>query len=160
MSRDDFDPHVAAAAVILIVSIALYLAGIAMTLLKGNVERFKDGFIFSPNWVASAFRFAEPDSWWARQFYDDLQMEKARVRSEFRHRPDEPRLSQGGSSYGVEPEALDEVPAGFLQCTLCQLGGHPAQCRGVSLSLSTSSIATAGVLRDARAKEKRGPAAT
>ena len=108
-----------AAAIILIASIAIYLAGIAITLLKGNTERFKDGFVFSPIWVVSAFRLAEPESWWARHFYDDLQMEQARVRSEFRHRSDEPELEPGGSSYGVKPEDLSELPVGSIHCKLC-----------------------------------------
>jgi hypothetical protein len=110
---------VGSGAIILIVSIAAYLAGIAVTLLKGNTERFKDGFLFSPIWVVSAFRLAEPESWWARHFYDDLQLERAKVRSEFRHRSDEPELEPEGSSYGVKPETFSKLPVGAIHCKLC-----------------------------------------
>jgi hypothetical protein len=53
----------------------------AITLLKGQVLLFVAGaFTLALVWTVASFRLAKPDSWWARHFYDEAKLARARRR--------------------------------------------------------------------------------
>lgn len=59
------------AAVLLVPSVVCWL--------KGKRLWATVGFITAWHWIP-VFRLAKPDSWWARRYYDDRKMYRARLR--------------------------------------------------------------------------------
>jgi hypothetical protein len=52
-----------------------------ITLLKGQVLLFVAGlFTLALVWTVASFRLAQPGSWWARRFYDEAKLARARRR--------------------------------------------------------------------------------
>jgi hypothetical protein len=63
-----------------LVAMLLLIPG-AVTMLKGQTAAFIAGlFTLGLVWTVAAFRLGQPDSWWARRFYDETKMERARRR--------------------------------------------------------------------------------
>ncbi len=66
---------------VLIGMVVLFAAPGVVTLLKRKYLLFAAGIIFpSIVWWVAAFLLADPESWWARRFYDDEKLAKARAR--------------------------------------------------------------------------------
>jgi signal peptidase I len=66
-------------AVEVIATVAYLTAGVT-TLLKRKWASLVVGLIFVPVWVVAASRLAQPNSWWARRFYDGSKLGAARAR--------------------------------------------------------------------------------
>lgn len=67
--------------VVLVLMWAVILGPGAITVSKGHVALFVAGFfLVGLVWLIAAFRLAKPNSPWARRFYDDRQMARARER--------------------------------------------------------------------------------
>jgi hypothetical protein len=65
----------------LILWTALIVAPATITYLKGQYVLFGLGFLLVGTvWYVAAFRLARPSSFWARKFYDDSKMGRARRR--------------------------------------------------------------------------------
>jgi hypothetical protein len=60
---------------------ALVLTPAVVTGLKGQRLLFRAGFAtVGFVWLIAAFRLARPGSWWARRFYDEEKLRRARTR--------------------------------------------------------------------------------
>jgi hypothetical protein len=71
----------AAAAYAVAVYGALLVGPAVVTLLKGNYPAFLLGLLtLGAVWMVAAFRLARPVSWWARRFYGEQKMRRARLR--------------------------------------------------------------------------------
>ena len=64
----------------LVLYLLLLVALGTVTALKGKWGVFALGFLVWPAWVLGAIRLAKPDSWWARRFYDEEKLRRARER--------------------------------------------------------------------------------
>lgn len=74
-------PDVSAAAYVVALFLLLLVIPGAVTLLKGQVLLFVAGvFTLALVWTVASFRLAKPDSWWARRFYDEAKLARARRR--------------------------------------------------------------------------------
>ena len=60
-------------------TIVLGLVPSVICWLKGKRRWAVIGF-FSAWHIVAAFRLAKPESWWARQFYDDVKLKQSRAR--------------------------------------------------------------------------------
>ena len=67
--------------------VAIVLAGLLVSVatgvitgLKGKYGFLAAGLLIGLFWIVGALRLAKPDSWWARRFYDEEKMRRARER--------------------------------------------------------------------------------
>jgi len=67
-------------AVVVVFVLVTLGAGLA-TLLKRKWASLVVGLISAPVWWVAGSRLARPNSWWARRFYDEAKIERARSRS-------------------------------------------------------------------------------
>jgi hypothetical protein len=73
--------NVSAVEIVLVVVIfAVCLVPAAVTALKGHIALFVAGFFFGLVWFVAAFRLAKPNSAWARRYYSEEKLRKARAR--------------------------------------------------------------------------------
>lgn len=76
-----------AAVVYAVAAFAVVLTPLAITLLKGHRLLAVIGFfVGGVIWFVAAFRLARPDSYWAKRYYSDDKMRRARLR--YRVAPD------------------------------------------------------------------------
>jgi hypothetical protein len=67
--------------------VAIVLAGLLASVVTGVVTGLKGkygflavGLLIGLFWILGAIRLAKPDSWWAKRFYDEEKMRRARER--------------------------------------------------------------------------------
>ncbi|MGE0067365.1 MAG: hypothetical protein AB7T48_08430 [Solirubrobacterales bacterium] len=124
-------------------SAALLLVAIpaaVVTLMKGRSIWFVGGFVtFGVVWVIAAIALAEPDSWWARTFYDEEQMRRAADPDRHRRPPWLVAAWLGGGLALVavlgfataRPSAILGVSGSALQGSVDALAGSaPCEHRG------------------------------
>ncbi|MGH3028364.1 MAG: signal peptidase I [Gaiellaceae bacterium] len=70
-----------AAPVVVSALIVLYLSAGVVTLLKAKWGSLAVGLLVVLVWIVAALRLARPDSWWARRFYGDEKVDRARARA-------------------------------------------------------------------------------
>ncbi len=65
---------------LIILFILLPIPAAVVAAMKGRWFLFVAGFIFSGVWIVTSLRLAEPDSWWARRFYDEEKLLRSKRR--------------------------------------------------------------------------------
>jgi hypothetical protein len=65
---------------VILLIVALYVAGAVATALKGKPWSFLLGFVIGWFWVFGALRLAKPQSWWARHFYEGTKLAESNAR--------------------------------------------------------------------------------
>lgn len=65
---------------VVLIIVALYVAGAVVTALKGKPWFLLLGFLIGWCWIFGSLRLAKPQSWWARRFYDSTKLNESRMR--------------------------------------------------------------------------------
>jgi hypothetical protein len=65
--------------VVIVVLAVCFVPGV-ITALKGRLALFVVGFFFGPVWLLAMFRLGKPNSPWARRYYSQAKLDKARER--------------------------------------------------------------------------------
>ena len=126
---------------------------------KGKLTTGVVGFLLWPVGLVGAIRLAEPDSFWARRFYEPDKLQRSRERYRDR-RGAEPRTRTGRRARGAAPPALAGLLPLLAQESL-ELGrqlvaARHAPGRGASPRPAASSSCSTSCRRRGSASTARG----